>query len=819
MAMIERKAKGFDQQIVPNKGPVVDLSSQGLQKLEPSFTCSDETHTLILDRNQIMKLDHLERSPGLQQLSVAGNRLVRMMGVCRLTELKVLNLPNNSIGYIEGLRDLPHLEWLNLAGNNIKVIEQLNNCVALQHLDLSDNNISNIGDVSKLLALKTLLLHGNSITTLRTVPAHLPAHLSVLSLAENEIRDLNEVSYLSPLRDLEQLSIMSNPCVMVTPSLPGYDHRPYIMSWCLNLKILDGYVVSQKEGLKAEWLYSQGKGRLYRPGQHAQLVQYLATVCPLTSTPALETAEDAKLEKILSKQRFHQRQLQQQTQGGSPSLPRPTHLDVETQSPRNGPPLTTARETDGATTPVTVSPARQTEPASVQVNSWLGCDSSRVAPPPLGSRSVEEGLYLEDVDRQTDEDKLNGSLLSSESTFLPVASDHAHSDSEDETETFEPDSLAPERPVNPKKTPAEKTPRAGANENQENNQMQAESQKKDPEMENDSEARGQRLSADLTYAVAVNPGPPGTGGDQSQTDDHALLQETYSRSGAEVRAEPGQAVTPVGRSDGPGEVDRAAVTIQAWWRGMWTRHCHPLAKEVRCEIRLRRMQEHIVFLSGELERVRRTQEEERLQRLVQEEAVKFLWRQLQSMQMWQRSVEEHLASVTLVGACPVPAPTPRLCDPPALQLPLPVASSAGDPAGTDLSFPDSGFQSTGEQQAGQEDTFLSCGTGDSLETVRALAVAGFPIPGAGGESPDCSLLEQYLSSVQRREEEAEEGGAEEGGAGEGGAGDRTGTPQPLSRAGVAQPNFPCLNAVAAQSGDKDPVQSEVPVPNWLRNSP
>lgn len=56
--------------------------------------------------------------------------------------------------------------------------------------------------------------------------------------------------------------------------------------------------------LKAEWLYSQGKGRSYRPGQHVQLVQYLATVCPLTASPALETAEDAKLEKILSKQRY-----------------------------------------------------------------------------------------------------------------------------------------------------------------------------------------------------------------------------------------------------------------------------------------------------------------------------------------------------------------------------------------------------------------------------------------------------------------------------------------------------------------------------------
>lgn len=55
--------------------------------------------------------------------------------------------------------------------------------------------------------------------------------------------------------------------------------------------------------LKAEWLYSQGKGRSYRPGQHIQLVQYLATVCPLISSYGLQTEEDAKLEKILSKQR------------------------------------------------------------------------------------------------------------------------------------------------------------------------------------------------------------------------------------------------------------------------------------------------------------------------------------------------------------------------------------------------------------------------------------------------------------------------------------------------------------------------------------
>lgn len=56
-----------------------------------------------------------------------------------------------------------------------------------------------------------------------------------------------EVSFLAPLRQLEQLSVMNNPCVMATPSVPGFDYRPYIVSWCLNLKVLDGYVISQKE--------------------------------------------------------------------------------------------------------------------------------------------------------------------------------------------------------------------------------------------------------------------------------------------------------------------------------------------------------------------------------------------------------------------------------------------------------------------------------------------------------------------------------------------------------------------------------------------
>ncbi|XP_077435467.1 centrosomal protein of 97 kDa [Vanacampus margaritifer] len=650
-------------------GPVVDLSARGMRKLDPSFLCSEDTHTLILDQNDIMKLDYLERNPGLQQLSVASNRLVRMMGVSQLKELQVLNLPNNSIGYIEGLRDLPNLKWLNLSGNAIKVIEQLNNCISLQHLDLSDNSISNIGDLSKLVALKTLLLHGNSVTTLRTVPANLPVHLSILSLASNEITDLTEVAHLASLHKLEQLSIMNNPCVMPTPSLPRFDYRPYVMNWCQSLKVLDGFVVSQKEGLKAEWLYSQGKGHFYRPGQHVELVQYLSTVCLRTTSSPLVMAEDAKLEKILNKQRFHQMQLLEETRGECPSPPRPTQLAVETTDTLRTSPQGNTVEAMKITPPpppAAVLSDRE-QGRAVQFNTWMSYDPSSTSLPCISSPQLgEENLHLEDV--QTDEDKLNSSMLASESTFMPVTPHleprPPHSDSEDETETFEADSLAPRRTASPRCAP-----------------------------------------------------PPG---DEDTVAPHleAPEEETFLHF--------------VNKSE---QAIRAAVKIQSWWRGWYTRCCHPKAREVRSEIRLRRMQDHIVSLSLKFNRVQKQCEEERLQRTVQEEAVRFLWKQLQSMQQWKQSVEEQLAGLTRVSTSPGPCPAV-----------LPVDSCTANQVATDVSFPDSGFQmTTSEEQALLEDSFLSSG---SVTTVRA--------PDRGVDSTDCSLLEQYATSLQQREEEEAE---------------------------------------------------------------
>lgn len=203
----------------------------------------------------------------------------------------------------------------------------------------------------------------------------------------------------------------------------------------------------------------------------------------------------------------------------------------------------------------------------MQVNSWLGSDHSYAAP--LTGRaplSIGEPLYLEDV--ETDENKLHCSLLSSESTFLLFPSSPHAAQSDSEEEAFEPDSLAPDAPQE-----ARRGPDASAGL---------------PLTLDAPAATGRDLQTDGPRR-SPNDGRP------AQTDGEPVPGACSDC--AAMEAEPRQE-QEAGRGDG----NVAAAKIQAWWRGLSTRRCHPLAKEVRSEIRLRRMQEHILFLTGEVER-------------------------------------------------------------------------------------------------------------------------------------------------------------------------------------------------------------------------
>ncbi|MBW04363.1 Centrosomal protein of 97 kDa, partial [Eschrichtius robustus] len=113
--------------------------------------------------------------------------------------------------------------------------------------------------------------------------------------------------------------------------------------------------------------------------------------------------------------RFHQRQLMNQSQNEESSSLAP----VETRAslvPEHSSPIQDCQV------------VQESEPV-IQVNSWVGISSNddhlyavknNFPASVHTTRYSRNDLHLEDI--QTDEDKLNCSLLSSESTFMPVAS-------------------------------------------------------------------------------------------------------------------------------------------------------------------------------------------------------------------------------------------------------------------------------------------------------------------------------------------------------------------------------------------------------------
>lgn len=206
------------------------------------------------------------------------------------------------------------------------------------------------------------------------------------------------------------------------------------------------------------------------------------------------------------------------------------------------------------------------------MNTWVGTDSSHMLLPVVSTpRLRDDHIYLEEV--QAVEDKQSGSILSSDSIFLPFTSDldpqMTHSESEDETETFEPDSLAPKWPENPA-TNTKKTYSLDMAEN--------------------------TFEGEVVPSAAVTATSP-EGGDGALKID----SETRPDLGKAGKEPPPD--SELGADEARlKEAHQAAIKIQSWWRGQHTRSCHPVAREVRSEIRLHRMQEHIVHLSGKLDK-------------------------------------------------------------------------------------------------------------------------------------------------------------------------------------------------------------------------
>lgn len=289
---------------------VVNLSSRHLRRIE-RLPKGLSPSTLLLSNNEISKVENLQHFAHLQQLSLARNHIVDMRGISAAEGLRVLDLSNNSIVCIEGISSLWNLEWLNLSGNSIEEIANLDRNSNLNHVDLSDNSIAVISGLRTLKKLKTLLLHGNLISSLAVIKEQLPNTVCTLSLADNEISDLNEMMHLSYLVNLQQLSLVNNPCVLTSSAwILEINYRPYLVYRCPNLRNLDGQLVTNQERILAR-LLNQAFHQIGHPslGQHIQLVSILHHICnepaATAKTSPEETSNDLDGENLLESESFY----------------------------------------------------------------------------------------------------------------------------------------------------------------------------------------------------------------------------------------------------------------------------------------------------------------------------------------------------------------------------------------------------------------------------------------------------------------------------------------------------------------------------------
>ncbi|XP_041969633.1 centrosomal protein of 97 kDa [Aricia agestis] len=573
----------------------LDLSRRGLKKIEKAPP--DESQTiinLILDQNELQRLDNIDTYSRVENLSICNNFLLRMHGVSRLTNIRVLALNNNGILQIEGLKEMTYLKVLKLAGNNIKSIEHLNHNIHLEHLDLSTNQISFIADISYMKNLKHLNLERNRITDLGQCDRYLPSNLTHLGLAHNKIEDLNEVCHLVHLGDLEAITIQGNPCVALAgKDKLGFDYRPFVLNWIMSVKYIDGFVVSAIESLKAEWLYSQGKGRHFHPGQHEELCKYLASSCPLTAD-ALETEDQRKLRLILSKAQHHQQQLKDQNHSPIKSKIQSPRMQARIGQRHVG------RSPDRLSSSFHAGVARCSSPAAAMSLSCSGelptadrRDKNEQTPPKVVNQSLEAASKMVPVP---------------ESLMSPDYQDPIYDIQRSIPKPNQPNSNA--SPQSSNNSVSDEKPKSQIAKSIKGSPKLPKSATSSPKLRSKMERKGSLSKLESEKVNGINK-PDKIDLDKLENIKVASNQRRQKKMSVETMA---------------------AVTIQRMWRGYRSRNLNKDTLRILHAIQAARARQHIQRLTCDMEATKAALESERRIQQLQMQAINALWKRVSTLQ-------------------------------------------------------------------------------------------------------------------------------------------------------------------------------------------
>ena len=357
---------------------------------------------------------------------------------------------------------------------------------------------------------------------------------------------------------LEVFSIAGNPCASTTSDpLPADFFRPFVINWLPGLKVLDEWPVGAKEGLAAEWLYSLGRGRQFKPGQHDELLAYLASVRSevTTSGPEDESAA-SKMDKILSLAQQHQQQLAASAGAAAPSVPSPSPVRKAVANCRKNPyPLRNQKGSTppkdppmGMSTSSTFTTNKTARPASVDVAEEL---LSAEPMPALMAQSLDPAAAHVALTRSGSQGRVNSSRPS-----RPVSASHDDGGSGESTGLRRSTSSAA----------------------------------------NNGAAR-----RPLSYGSPRPASRP-----SSSTKQPASKLPVHLTNGGTVKSlsRPAQTVSSSSRSSH--EQVKAAVTIQKIWRGYQVRNLDPSVRQIKSNLRAGRTEQHVVELGRQLAVVAKT---------------------------------------------------------------------------------------------------------------------------------------------------------------------------------------------------------------------
>nr|CAI5838778.1 unnamed protein product [Callosobruchus analis] len=620
----------------------LDLSNKKLKKLNKPTPAEAQVTTLILDDNELLRLDSIDSFTKLQKLTAVRNQLLRMYGVGRLHSLHTLNLSYNGILTIEGLKDLVNLKWLCLAGNSVKTIEHLNTNTKLEYLDLSENSISYVSDLSYLKNLKELYLHKNKINHLGQCDRFLPASITTLTLSNNNIADLNEISRLAHLVNLNKISIANNPCVNMTGNNIGFDYRPFVINWCLNVTVIDDYVVDPIESLRAEWLYSQGRGRHFRVGDQRELTQYLATVCPLTGEK-LETEEDRKLRLILSKAQHHQQQLRQQSSANV--TPNPSPLSRKKLQANKHSPRLASRLSNKSRSPDRMSSSCYSTLSDVRNDSIMtqSLDPS-ILRQSIGSRMSNDTNNCQVIPEKCLDNEPINSPLQALSKMVPVPESLMSPDYRPSLVDGKKDPMLTSMGISRIGSP--KIPHSmrsgnvmtrsappGRARNQLNQDHLRKCGSPSPSRQKIGDSgHGNKQESNKKASILRHRSPSSEEESEICDDKLQTIQMKAVERKMQKEEEANINSSTGGGVGGEDKVERAAICIQRIWRGFYTRNKDKEVQEMFRELQSQRANQYIQKLATDMETTKAALESERKIQMLQTEAISALWKKISALQ-------------------------------------------------------------------------------------------------------------------------------------------------------------------------------------------